>query len=169
MYSRILVAIDGSDTSRQALALAIELAGQLSAALRIVHVVDMNWLPLGPEFGIDVQAASGARRHAGETIIDASRATARESGIEAEADLLETGSPGQHVADTIAHEAARWHADLLVVGTHGHRGFERMFLGSVAENIARCDVSVGCSSVSDLGSWCCRDSNPHLRSTDEQP
>lgn len=137
MYSKILVAVDGSDTSRHALTHAIELARRLSATLRIVHVVDMNWLPLAPELGIDVHATSDARRRAGEATLAAARATAQEAGIESESTLIETETPTRHVADAIAGEAARWHADLVLAGTHGHRGFERMFLGSVAENVAR--------------------------------
>ena len=58
MYAKILVAVDGSDTSRHALQHAIELARELSATLCLVHVVDMDWLALAPELAIDVQAAS---------------------------------------------------------------------------------------------------------------
>ncbi|MGC2457815.1 MAG: universal stress protein [Gallionellaceae bacterium] len=53
MGSRILTAMDGSDSSRHAMKQAIELARNWSAKLRIVHVADMNWLPIGPELAID--------------------------------------------------------------------------------------------------------------------
>lgn len=137
MYSKILVAVDGSGTSLHALQQAIELARNLSATLRIVHVVDMNWLPLGPELAIDIEAISAVRRSAGEKILAAARETAQKAGLEAESTLMETETPTQHVAETIAKEASRWPADLVVLGTHGRRGFERMLLGSVAEGMAR--------------------------------
>lgn len=137
MYSKILVALDGSDTSLHALQQAIELARNLSATLRIVHVVDMNWLPLGPELAIDIEAISAVRRSAGEKILAAARETAQKAGLEAESTLMETETPTQHVAETIAKEASRWPADLVVLGTHGRRGFERMLLGSIAEGMAR--------------------------------
>jgi nucleotide-binding universal stress UspA family protein len=137
MYSKILVAVDGSDTSLHALQQAIELARNLSATLRIVHVVDMNWLPLGPELAIDIEAISTVRRSAGEKILAAARETAQKAGLESESTLMETETPTQHVAETIAKEASRWPADLVVLGTHGRRGFERMLLGSVAEGMAR--------------------------------
>jgi nucleotide-binding universal stress UspA family protein len=137
MYSKILVAVDGSDTSLHALQQAIELARNLSATLRIVHVVDMNWLPLGPELAIDIEAISTVRRSAGEKILAAARETAQKAGLESESALMETETPTQHVAETIAKEASRWPADLVVLGTHGRRGFERMLLGSVAEGMAR--------------------------------
>jgi nucleotide-binding universal stress UspA family protein len=137
MYSKILVALDGSDTSLHALQQAIELARNLSATLRIVHVVDMNWLPLGPELAIDIEAISAVRRSAGEKILAVARETAQKAGLEAESTLMETETPTQHVAETIAKEASRWPADVVVLGTHGRRGFERMLLGSVAEGMAR--------------------------------
>ena len=137
MYSKILVAVDGSGTSLHTLQQAIELARNLSATLRIVHVVDMNWLPLGPELAIDIEAISAARRSAGEKILAAAREAAQKAGLEAESTLMETETPTQHVAETIAKEASRWPADLVVLGTHGRRGFERMLLGSVAEGMAR--------------------------------
>lgn len=137
MYSKILVAVDGSDTSQHALQQAIELARSLSAILRIVHVVDMSWLPIGPEIAIDTDVISAARRGVGEKIVAAARETAQKAGFEAEAALLETATPIQHVAEAIAGEASRWSADLVVLGTHGRRGFQRLLLGSVAQQMAR--------------------------------
>lgn len=43
----------------------------------------------------------------------------------------------QRICDVINNEAKRWPADLIVIGTHGRRGFNRMVLGSVAEGIIR--------------------------------
>jgi len=41
------------------------------------------------------------------------------------------------VSDAIVEEARRWGADLIVTGTHGRRGLDRLLLGSVAEGVAR--------------------------------
>lgn len=137
MYAKILVAVDESDTSRHALVQAIELARKLSATLRMVHVLDMGWLPIGPEVAIDTAALSEARRGVGETIIAAARDAARQAGFEAEAGLVETETPIQQVAEAIAREASRWGAELVVLGTHGRRGFQHLMLGSVAEQVVR--------------------------------
>lgn len=137
MYSKILVAVDGSDTSRHALTQAIELARRLSAVLRIVHVVDMDWLPLAPELAIDTGAQLAVRRDAGERILAAAREAVQQAALETDAALIETESPTQHVGERLAQDAERWHADLLVLGTHGRRGFRRLLLGSVAEGVAR--------------------------------
>ena len=137
MYSKILVAVDESETSRHALQQAIELARKLSASVRMVHVLDMSWLPMGPEVAIDTAALSEARRGVGEKIIAAARDTAKAAGFEAEAALIETETPMQQVAQAIAKETARWGADLVVLGTHGRRGFQHLMLGSVAEQTVR--------------------------------
>ena len=137
MYSRILVAVDGSPTAGQALRHAIGLAKGLSAALRVVHVVDMGVLPLGPELAIDIGAITKVRRAAGEQVLNMARETCRAAGIEAEMRLVETGTPAQRIATVIADEAAAWPADLVVAGTHGRTGVQRMLLGSVADGIAR--------------------------------
>ena len=137
MYSKILVAVDESETSRHALQQAIELARKLSASVRMVHVLDMSWLPIGPEVAIDTAALSEARRGVGEKIIAAARDTAKAAGFEAEAALIETETPMQQVAQAIAKETARWGADLVVLGTHGRRGFQHLMLGSVAEQTVR--------------------------------
>lgn len=137
MYAKILVAVDESDTSLNALKQAIELARKLSATLRMIHVLDMSWLPIGPEMAIDTGALSAARRSVGEKVIAAARDTAQHSGFEAEAGLIETETPIQQVAEVIVREAARWGADLVVMGTHGRRGFQHLILGSVAERMTR--------------------------------
>ena len=57
--------------------------------------------------------------------------------VPAEMGLLETGTPTQRIAAAIADEADVWPADLVVAGTHGRTGVQRLLLGSVAEGIAR--------------------------------
>lgn len=137
MYTHILVAIDGSPHSEHALKHAVGLAKGLSAALRIVHVVDTGWLGLGMELAVDTVQLSQARREAGEQLIAKARESAQAAGLEAEIQLAEMATPADHVAALIAKEAVAWPADLVVLGTHGRRGLERMLLGSVAEGVAR--------------------------------
>jgi nucleotide-binding universal stress UspA family protein len=137
MYSRILIAVDGSPTSEHALRHAIGLAKDLSAALRIVHIIDMGVLPVGPEIAIDTGAIMKARRAAGEKMLQSARDTARAAGVEAETRLVETGAPTQRIASVIADEAKSWPADLVITGTHGRSGVARMLVGSVAEGVAR--------------------------------
>jgi nucleotide-binding universal stress UspA family protein len=137
MYARILVAVDGSPGSARAVAHAIALSKAFGAALRVLHVIDMGWLALGPELAVDTQRLVAARRAEGERTVAAALETARAAGASVETSLVETGAPGQRVASQIVLEAQAWPADLLVLGTHGRSGAERFLLGSVAEGVAR--------------------------------
>ena len=141
MYERILVAIDGSNTSNLALAEAISLAKIHHASLRLVHVIDpimtytVGWSPrMVP---VDFVECEKAVKAAGEKVIADCSATVREAGVRCEAALLAIEKPGQRICDLIEEEVNRWPADLIVIGTHGRRGIRRFFLGSVAEDLTR--------------------------------
>ncbi len=136
MYQRILAAVDGSSTSDHALQEAIRLAKDQHAALHILHVVDMPPLIWDVEF-TDIEAIQRALRQAGRAVIDRARETALSAGFEAETQLVEVGTPGQHVAGGIVEAATAWPADLLVIGTHGRRGLDHLLLGSIAEGVVR--------------------------------
>lgn len=57
------------------------------------------------------------------------------NGVKAEPALAE--GRGRLVSDVILDDAKKWRADLIVMGTHGHRGFKRLLLGSDAERVLR--------------------------------
>lgn len=137
MYSRILAAIDGGQSSARAFTHAIALSKALGAELRALHVADMGWLPLGPELAIETQRLATARRAEGARALSSALEEARAAGIASTTSLVETGAPGQRVASQIVQAAQAWPADLLVLGTHGRGGAERLMLGSVAEGVAR--------------------------------
>lgn len=136
MYKRILVAVDGSETSSLALKEAIKLAKNQHAALRLIHVVDLTliYTDLGAPFAIEYQKAIQA---AGEKVITACSAVVRDAGIGVDAATIAIDMMGQHIYEVIEDEAKRWQADLIVIGTHGRRGIRRFLLGSVAEGVAR--------------------------------
>lgn len=135
MYQRILVPVDGSATSGQALREAIKLAAG-KAQLRLVHVIEEIY-PLDTEgyAYIDHIALQEAVRHTGERVLAQAAKEAQRLGVTAETVLLEAG--GERVADVIDGEAKNWPADLIVIGTHGRSGLSRLLLGSVAEGVAR--------------------------------
>ena len=138
MYKRIMVAIDSSPTANKALLEALELAKCVGATLCIVHAEDESLLEqhgMGIGTFIDVEKAEAAIRAAGNLLLDTAVAVAAAAGVQAERLLLESGK--KRVADLIADGARDWQADLIVVGTHGRRGFERFVVGSVAEKLVR--------------------------------
>lgn len=137
MYERILVAVDGSPASARAVTHAIAMSKAFGARLRVLHVVDMGWLAVGPELAVDTHRIAAARRAEGENDLADALEQARAAGVAAETSLVETGAPGQRLASQIVQEAQGWPADLIVLGTHGRGGAERLLLGSVAEGVAR--------------------------------
>jgi len=91
----------------------------------------------GPGIGtfIDIEKTEAAMRTAGNKLLDDAAALAAAEGIAAERRLLESGK--KRVSHLIAEGATEWQADLIVVGTHGRHGFDRMVVGSVAEKLVR--------------------------------
>jgi len=134
MYSRILVAIDGSDTASQACAEAIKLAADQKARLRLLYVISYAYISavLGGAYSGDLLRR--LRSEAQGTLDDA-EAAARGAGVEAEPHLLEHHAT--QIGEAILEDAKRWQADLIVMGTHGRRGFARATLGSDAEYVAQ--------------------------------
>ena len=131
MYSRILVPIDGSTTSDCGLTEAIKLAKDQKARLRVLHVVDE------PFFMYDMAGYRGdikdAMKEGGAHLVARAKAAAVAQGLEVETDVIDAGS--LPVADRILDDAKDWDADLIVMGTHGRRGFATRLLGSDAQAV----------------------------------
>lgn len=136
MYQRILVPVDGSPTSNRGLAEAIALAKLTGARLRLLHVVDELSFALGASaFPVYTGDVIGLLREAGEKILADAKAKVEAAGLGVEA-VLRDGFAGR-VCDLIVEQAEAWPADLIVIGTHGRRGVDRLFMGSDAELVLR--------------------------------
>jgi nucleotide-binding universal stress UspA family protein len=135
MYKRILVAIDGSDTSKRALREALQLAKDGKSALRVLHVLDLVTFSTDTPSGF--AAYEEALRVGGEQMLSDASDIAEKAGIACETKLLEMEEHGRRVSEEIAEDAASWRAELIVIGTHGRRGMNRLLLGSVAESLVR--------------------------------
>jgi nucleotide-binding universal stress UspA family protein len=140
MFDRVLVAIDGSDTSMRGLQAAINLAGDQQAELHVMHVFLERILPekiagetFVPAQYFEMPAISG--RTTGRKILDEARARAGEHGLAINPILV--ASRGHSVAHHVLRQCAKLSADVIVMGTHGHRGLRRLLLGSDAENVVR--------------------------------
>jgi nucleotide-binding universal stress UspA family protein len=135
MFPRILIAVDGSDTSERALREAIVLAEEGASRLRIVHALDLVIGEIETPYELSEYEAS--LRADGERILKRAAQRANKAGVNAETSLLEVLQYGDRVADEIVREAEKWRASLIVIGTHGRRGFRRALMGSVAEGVVR--------------------------------
>jgi nucleotide-binding universal stress UspA family protein len=138
MYTKIMVAIDHSQTAQRALTEATVLARSLGASLCIATAVDSGALTqhgMGLGSYIDIDKVKQELRDAGTSLLDEAQAKASAAGCQSERRLIESSQ--RRVAEMIVEAATYWGADLIVMGTHGRRGFERMLVGSVAENMVR--------------------------------
>lgn len=136
LYRRILVAIDASPQSKRCLDHAIALAIDQDAVLRIVHAVDY----ISPPF--DTTNVAEGQLHnayidAGNSVITSALEQARSRGLTVDAVVIDTDDPRRPAADTLLRDIEEWHADIVIVGTHGRTGLARLFLGSVSETILR--------------------------------
>jgi len=136
MFERILVAVDASDTGERALQTAIRLAAERQSTLRIVHAVDVVNVNLGAEFPDPAPMSNDIVKH-GQTVLSGAEAKAAAGGVAFETHLIKIEKLKQSISEAIASDAEAWAADLIVIGTHGRQGLSRLFLGSVAEGVAR--------------------------------
>ena len=130
--------LDGSSVAHAALREALDLARDAQGRVRIVHVIDSPYDYPVRHVRPRVRRHGSTRRgwqETGQAVLDQALADARQVPIEPEASLIETA--GRRVPVAIVDEAKSWGADLIVVGTHGRRGLDRLLLGSVAEGVSR--------------------------------
>ena len=137
MYKRILVAVDGSDTAIVALEEAIKLARVMQSSLLLLHVCEeapVIWEPEGLGM-IPMQEITQAFVAAGRALLKKEADRVAEQDLTVETKLVEVF--GGHIGTVISDEAQQWQADLIVVGTHGHKGWKHLLMGSVAEGVSR--------------------------------
>jgi nucleotide-binding universal stress UspA family protein len=136
MYKRILVPIDGSETSAGALDAALKLAHEHDAELRPLYVVDTPPL-MYAEPACDPSLVRKAFVKEGTHVLADAAAKMRREGVKGSTRALEVDPIGDDIAQGITRAAKEFDADLVVMGTHGRRGWRRLVLGSVAERFLR--------------------------------
>jgi nucleotide-binding universal stress UspA family protein len=134
-YKRILVPVDGSSTSNAGLKEALKLAQARGAALCLLHIMDEHMIFISPEAAPNMQVILDSMRADGGKVLARAAQTALAKGVKAQTALVE--SRGLRVSDTIVREAKRWRADIIVMGTHGRRGMNRLIMGSDADLVVR--------------------------------
>jgi nucleotide-binding universal stress UspA family protein len=136
-YERILVPTDGSDATREAIEHAADLAAEHGATLHALYVVNsasFAGLPMDSSW----ENVSAMLSEEGSAALDDVEAIADEHGVAVERALVD-GSPSREIVRYAEDEDC----DLVVMGTHGRGGIDRLLLGSVAEKVVRsCTVPV---------------------------
>lgn len=131
-FKHVIVATDFNDCSQAAVEHAIELARTDDAALTVVHAFDLPHrsmsLSLSPLTGELMTALEDQAQVQLEKALVPIRA--RLPGAKG---VVRFGSPGEEILEVAREQGA----DLIVVGTHGHKSLPRALLGSSAEKVIR--------------------------------
>jgi nucleotide-binding universal stress UspA family protein len=132
----VLCPVDFSEFSRHALARAVAIAKGHGASVLALHVVPIVPPAFISHLEANEPAPLGLARGERERLLGELNlfvAGEGEAGVPIATDVVDTPS----VHGEILAQAARVHADLIVMGTHGRSGFERLLLGSVTEKVLR--------------------------------
>ena len=138
MYANILMSTDGSDVARKGVEHGIALAKALNAKVMVITVTESfpvdygsghasGWIPSQEEFD---SFDAACKERAGK-VLDEARALADQAGISAV--LLHI--PNAHPATAILGAAKSGGCDLIVMGSHGHRGLRKLLLGSQTSEV----------------------------------
>ncbi len=127
---RLLVAVDLSEHSRTALHVAGGIAQQFGAVLDVLYVWAAPFYDEDEHF--DAELFERIRQSARADLDEFVSSAALPAGLKLEVHIA-SGAPGERIAERVSSSAP----DLLVLGTHGHGGFRRLVLGSVAEAAVR--------------------------------
>jgi nucleotide-binding universal stress UspA family protein len=142
MYKNILIATDGSEMGSHAVDHGLELAKALKAPVTIVTVTE-RWSALDMANEVrqgnpyPTQQYEAMEADLAKHILDNAAAKAKAAGVPCALVHVRDMTAAEGVIET----AEKKHSDLIVIGSHGRRGLERLLLGSQAyEVISRCKV-----------------------------
>jgi nucleotide-binding universal stress UspA family protein len=141
-FSRILVPVDFSDNSRQALRFALALARDFNSEITLLHVVH-RYPPIPEMAPVDVESLQDARQAL-------NKLHAEFSGLVRSKISLRIGN----AASEIAQAARDLGSDLIVISTHGRTGLAHVLMGSTAEMVVRlapCPVITLRNSAKEFG------------------
>lgn len=132
MFEHILVPVDGSSTSGQAINKALAIAEKFSSSVTLIYVIDpYAFTGVGTDFAYGQSEYLGAAtKEANSAIADATKIFT-EHGVAVKGHVVE----GHTVYQSILDSADAANADLIVMGSNGRRGLEKLVLGSVTAQV----------------------------------
>jgi nucleotide-binding universal stress UspA family protein len=140
---KILLAIDDSKLSDAAIQAVIRQARSRDTEVRVLHVVEPPSLLVARDMGgydPALDAVWGEETKQAQALVAKTAETLRSHGIDVTT-AVQQGDPKSIIIDT----SEEWHADLVVLGSHGRKALDRFLMGSVSEAVARharCSVEI---------------------------
>ena len=136
MIKHIVVAVDSSPSSDNAVDMGVGLAKSLGAKLSFLNVIRDMQLPESVLRMAEVEHIQGARsdvlRFVGEKTLKLAEQKAKDANLMGTAKNVAVGDPATEIADF----AKKNNADLIIIGTRGHSDLKGMFLGSVSRKVS---------------------------------
>jgi nucleotide-binding universal stress UspA family protein len=132
-FQKILVPVDFSEHSAEAVRVAADLSRRFEASITLVHVYDPLVYALPDGFAYMPQPAIDQLLKAFSDQLAKTKLQALEAG----APRVETQVLNGSVAGAILDHATRGAFDLIVMGTHGRTGMQHVLIGSTAERVVR--------------------------------
>ena len=132
MFKHILIPVDGSPTAHKAVEKAAGLARAFGSQATVIYVIDpYPFTGLGSDFAYGQAEYLGAAAKEAEQAIAAARATLSAAGVTVQSQVVEAHATWRGITET----ASACGADLIVMGSHGRRGLEKLVLGSVTQRV----------------------------------
>ncbi|MDQ7815933.1 MAG: universal stress protein [Melioribacteraceae bacterium] len=133
LIKNILVPIDFSDYSKNALRYAVQFAKQFKAKMYLIYVVEPMIYPADFSMGqVAIPSMDADLQNRADEELKSLAKNFIESSIKSET-IIRTGKPFVEINET----AKDIDADLIIMATHGHTGVEHLLFGSTAEKVVR--------------------------------
>ncbi len=133
MISKILVPIDFSDYSKNALKYAADFAQNFKAKIYLIYVIEPVIYPADFSIGqVTIPTPDVDMNARAQSELDSLARSFVESSIEVET-IIKSGKPFVEINET----ASEKDIDLIIIATHGHTGVEHLLFGSTAEKVVR--------------------------------
>lgn len=132
MFKKILVPVDGSSTSQAAVSKATELAKAFGSTVTVIYVIDpYPFTGVGTDFAYGQAEYLSAATAEANTAVHAAKESFAAAGVSVDTSIIEAHTAWRGIVE--AGESLQ--ADLIVMGSHGRSGLEKLVLGSVAQAV----------------------------------
>lgn len=132
MFKHILVPVDGSETAQKAAQQAAGLAKAFGSAVTVIYVIDpYPFTGLGSDFAYGQAEYLNAATAEAEQAIQAAKQALEQAGLTPQSKVVEEHATWRGILDAAKTSGA----DLIVMGSHGRHGLEKIVLGSVAQRV----------------------------------
>jgi universal stress protein A len=145
-FKKILCPIDFSEYANEALKFAVLLAEKNRSSLHLIHILPKinyyDWNMNGVYPLISEELLDNEKRETENKLIDlVKKLKAQNPKIDISYEMIDTNT----IADNIVNIAKKTNTDLIIMGSHGRKGIDRILMGSVAESVLRhaeCNVMI---------------------------